>query len=143
MRFDLTARRRSGPFNGGGIDRPWGMTVDGEDNVWVANFGPLELGRSISQADSPSFGESTLRRVTTWAIQYHRRQATRCLRQAARCYCTTASRCTVTGAPPCFIPMMRQTAVDIDQAGNIWSINNWKPDFDIDTVGRIQAAMAS
>jgi hypothetical protein len=37
--------------------------------------------------------------------------------------------------PPCFIPMMRQTAVVIDQAGNIWSINNWKPDFDIDTVG--------
>src|SRR6266496_5947558 len=39
-------------------------------------------------------------------------------------------------APPCFIPMMRQTAVVIDQAGNIWSINNWKPDFDIDTVGQ-------
>jgi hypothetical protein len=28
--------------------------------------------------------------------------------------------------------MMRQTSVVIDQAGNIWSINNWKPDFDID-----------
>ena len=39
--------------------------------------------------------------------------------------------------------MMRQTAVEIDQAGNIWSINNWKPDFAIDTVGRILAAMGS
>jgi hypothetical protein len=28
--------------------------------------------------------------------------------------------------------MMRQTSVLIDQVGNIWSINNWKPDFDID-----------
>ena len=28
--------------------------------------------------------------------------------------------------------MMRQTDVVIDQAGNIWSINNWKPDVDID-----------
>lgn len=37
--------------------------------------------------------------------------------------------------PPCFIPMMRQTAVVIDRAGNVWSINNWKPDFDIDTDG--------
>ena len=37
--------------------------------------------------------------------------------------------------PPCFIPAMRCTDVNIDQAGNIWSINNWKPDFDIDTVG--------
>ena len=29
--------------------------------------------------------------------------------------------------------MMRQTAAVIDQAGNIWFINIWKPDFDIDT----------
>jgi len=27
---------------------------------------------------------------------------------------------------------MRQTAAVIDQAGNIWSLNNWKPDIDID-----------
>jgi len=39
------------------------------------------------------------------------------------------------GEPPCFIPMMRQTALRIDQAGNIWSINNWKPDVDIDFGG--------
>jgi len=39
------------------------------------------------------------------------------------------------GADPSFAPMMRQTGVVIDQAGNIWSINNWKPDFDIDTKG--------
>jgi hypothetical protein len=38
------------------------------------------------------------------------------------------------GAPPSFAPMMRQTSAVIDQAGNIWSINNWKPDFDIDIV---------
>ena len=31
--------------------------------------------------------------------------------------------------------MMRQTALGIDQAGNIWSLNNWKPAFDIDTIG--------
>jgi hypothetical protein len=37
--------------------------------------------------------------------------------------------------PPCFIPAMRCTDVNIDQAGNLWSVNNWKPDFDIDTVG--------
>jgi hypothetical protein len=27
---------------------------------------------------------------------------------------------------------MRTTAVVIDRAGNIWTANNWKPDFDID-----------
>ena len=30
--------------------------------------------------------------------------------------------------------MMRQTNALIDQAGNIWTINNWKPDFDIDAL---------
>jgi hypothetical protein len=28
--------------------------------------------------------------------------------------------------------MMRQTKAGIDQAGNVWSLNNWKPDLDID-----------
>jgi len=27
--------------------------------------------------------------------------------------------------------MMRQTKAAIDQAGNVWSLNNWKPGFDI------------
>ena len=39
-------------------------------------------------------------------------------------------------APPCFIPIMRSTEVNIDQAGNLWLVNNWKPDFEIDTLGR-------
>lgn len=30
---------------------------------------------------------------------------------------------------------MRLTASGIDQAGNIWALNSWKPDFDIDTKG--------
>ena len=30
-----------GTFNGGGINGPWSVTVDGEDNVWVANFGTI------------------------------------------------------------------------------------------------------
>ena len=28
-----------GGFTGRGIDGPWSVTVDGEDNLWVANFG--------------------------------------------------------------------------------------------------------
>jgi len=28
--------------------------------------------------------------------------------------------------------MMRQTKAAIEQAGNVWSLNNCKPDFDID-----------
>ncbi len=29
-----------GQFQGGGIIGPWDVTVDGEDNLWVSNFGP-------------------------------------------------------------------------------------------------------
>ena len=53
-----------GQFNGGGMDGPWDTAIDGEDNVWVANFGPLQSG-TISQAGSQSFGESIRLRVTT------------------------------------------------------------------------------
>jgi hypothetical protein len=28
--------------------------------------------------------------------------------------------------------MMRQTASAIDRAGNLWTVNNWKPDLDVD-----------
>ncbi|HEV7429243.1 MAG TPA: hypothetical protein VGQ46_23055 [Thermoanaerobaculia bacterium] len=31
-------------------------------------------------------------------------------------------------------PMMRTTGVNIDAAGNIWTCNNWKPNFDNDTI---------
>src|SRR6266496_3637988 len=32
-----------GQFSGGGMDSPWDTAIDGEDNVWVANFGSLDL----------------------------------------------------------------------------------------------------
>src|SRR6185369_9108717 len=30
-----------GTFNGGGINTPWSTTIDGDDHIWVANFGPM------------------------------------------------------------------------------------------------------
>ena len=39
---------RIGQFTGGGIDGPWGIAVDGEDNLWVANFGPLQQGSNFT-----------------------------------------------------------------------------------------------
>ena len=35
----------AGPFNGGGLDLPFGNAVDGHDNVWVANF----AGQRVSE----------------------------------------------------------------------------------------------
>jgi hypothetical protein len=120
-----------GHFGGGGMDGPWDTAIDGEDNVWVANFGPLESplpfpgrltklwgvnappGRNVGDPISPPTGY-TLPSAGSEVLLHN------------------GDPLYGPGAPPSYIPMMRQTSVVIDQAGNIWSINNWKPDFDID-----------
>ena len=35
-------------FTGGGaIDMPWGLNIDGNDDVWIGNIGVYPLGRSV------------------------------------------------------------------------------------------------
>ncbi len=35
-------------FDGGGaVDVPWGLNIDGNDDVWIGNIGPCPLGRSV------------------------------------------------------------------------------------------------
>jgi hypothetical protein len=126
-----------GHFNGGGIDHPWGMTVDGEDNVWVGNFGPLHPGSNF-----------TGRLTKLWGVNAPPGHNVGDPISPSTGYTVPSAGSEVLlhdgtplygyghpPGPPCFIPAMRCTDVNIDQAGNIWSINNWKPDFDIDTVG--------
>jgi sugar lactone lactonase YvrE len=36
--IDKNGRTTRGPFRGGGLTLPFGIAVDGDDNVWVANF---------------------------------------------------------------------------------------------------------
>jgi len=36
------------PFTGGGVNLPWGITVDGDDTVWVFNFGTVPPGTGMS-----------------------------------------------------------------------------------------------
>lgn len=124
-----------GNFSGGGIDGPWGITVDGEDNIWVANFGPLESGSDftgrvtklwgINAAPGHNVGDP-ISPPTGYTVPTAGSEVL--LHNGERLYGPQG--------PPCFIPMMRQTALGIDQAGNLWSLNNWKPDFDIDTIGQ-------
>ncbi len=120
-----------GHFSGGGIDGPWGVTVDGEDNVWVANFGPLESGppftgrlsklAGVNPPPGKNIGDP-ISPPTGYTVPTADSQVL--LHNGDPLYGP--------GEPPSFIPMMRQTSLVIDQAGNIWSLNNWKPDFDID-----------
>jgi hypothetical protein len=127
--------RQLGRYKGGGINGPWGVAVDGDDNIWVANFGKMlpcadytdagvsqlaganaptrPRGFEIGEAISPATGYT----LPTAGAQVR-------LRNGDPLYGK--------GKEPCYSPLMRQTAVEIDQAGNVWAMNNWKPNFDID-----------
>jgi sugar lactone lactonase YvrE len=118
-----------GTFGGGGITGPWGISMDSDDTLWVANFGNLDDTRT-------KFGVSRL-----------------CGANAAKCPAgmklgdpmTPATGFTLpsggkevllhSGAPlngpasqvKVFKPLMRETAVQPDAVGNLWTTNNWKP----------------
>ncbi len=36
------------PFTGGGLTIPWGIAVDGNDRVWVFNFGAVPVGEATT-----------------------------------------------------------------------------------------------
>ena len=83
-------------FTGGGLTNPWGVAVDGQDKVWIANFGGKRLsvfcgsrpancppGKRTGQAISPSTGYG-------------------------------------------FDGLVRNTGLQVDPSGNVWVANNWK-----------------
>lgn len=111
----------------GGMSGPWGVTLDGADHVWVANFGPpgqpvnlsvTELcgvntaacppGVTTGQAISPATGY-TLPSAGSQVLLHN------------------GDPLNGPGSEPVFTPLMRLTQVLPDQAGNIWALNNWKP----------------
>jgi hypothetical protein len=123
--------RVSGFTDRGGLNSPWGVALDGNDDVWVANFGHLGILFDYTNAavsrlagvGSPSglpVGEP-ISPETGYTLP------------------TAGSPVTLAdGSPlyedgtPCYNPLMRMTSVTIDQAGNIWAVNNWKPRFGTD-----------
>ncbi|WP_309384669.1 hypothetical protein [Cerasicoccus frondis] len=126
-----THREPIGAYTGiGGLDGPWGLCVDGDDNIWIGNFGALFPGRftgrltqlaganpdtrppglEMGDAMSPNAGfrvESAGEPVTL----------------------PDDTPLFPNGDEDSFKPQMRSTSVQIDRAGNLWTFNNWKPPF--------------
>lgn len=84
-------------FTGGGMTIPWGISVDGHDNVWVANFGKQRISVLCGRDDSP------------WCPPGAKRG--------------TPLSPDGTGFP--FTGLVRNTASITDTAGNVWFTNNW------------------
>lgn len=90
-------------FKGGGIFVPWGISLDGNDNVWVANFAGPKSGL---------IGLSQLCGAKPWN-------------------CPPGYKTGDPISPPTGYTsdgLTRVTAVSIDPSGNVWAANNWLTD---------------
>lgn len=90
------ARKR--PYKGAGMQTPWGIAVDGDDTVWVANF----TGQRLSQVcgTRPRLCPPGKRR--------------------------TGAGISPAKAGYGFDGLVRNTGVQVDPSGNVWLANNWK-----------------
>ncbi|HEY0380268.1 MAG TPA: hypothetical protein VGC87_25365 [Pyrinomonadaceae bacterium] len=124
-----------GKFGGGGISCPWSATVDGDDNVWVANFGPMTFGSDYTNA-----AISKLAGANPETRPPGLKTGDPISPQTGYTLPSAGSPVLLHNGEPLYgpegpeskSPLMRQTNCVIDQAGNVWAINNWKPDFNID-----------
>jgi hypothetical protein len=85
------------PVKGAGLNNPWGIAVDGDDQVWVANFGGQRLSELCGT--EPKLCPPGHRQTGT-AIS--------------------------PGSGYGFDGLVRNTGVAIDPSGNVWLANNWK-----------------
>jgi hypothetical protein len=88
---------RPSPFTGAGLTEPWGIAVDGHDNVWVANFSGQRVAElcGINPANCP-LGIRTGQQISPAATGYG------------------------------FGGLTRNTGIQIDPSGNVWIADNWK-----------------
>lgn len=87
----------SAPYTGGGLTLPWGITVDGDGNIWAANFTGSRISRFCG-AD-----------------------ATTCPRGLQTGDAISPDD---TGYP--FDGLVRSTGILVDTAGTVWVTNNWE-----------------
>jgi hypothetical protein len=98
-------------YVGGGLSIPWGNVVDGNDTVWVFNFGHNPT--DAVDAD------------TTWpdtAVSHF------CGADPSRCPPAAAARGAAISPPQGYVSdaLERITGGGVDSVGNLWLLNNWK-----------------
>ena len=133
----------AGPYKGGGISGPWSVTVDGDDNVWVANFGPMKAGNFYGSED-PNGVKASISKLAGFNAETRLsglQPGDPISPPTGYTLPSAGSQVLLHNGEPlygsgsgrkCFSPLIRQTNCLIDQAGNVWALNNWKPSFDVD-----------
>ncbi|MEJ8572716.1 NHL repeat-containing protein [Microbaculum marinum] len=84
-----------GSFTGGGVVVPWGISLDGDNNVWVSNFG----GQRLSHFCGPNPDTCPAGKTTGDPISPKSGYA--------------------------FDGLTRNTVAQVDPSGNVWVTNNW------------------
>jgi hypothetical protein len=96
------------PFTGGGITLPWGITTDGNDTVWVFNFGVIPPPGN--EPGLPPNGISRFCGVST-------EKCPSGLKVGDPISPSTGYRSNA---------LTRLTGGQVDPSGNLWLMNNWK-----------------
>ncbi len=120
-----------GAFTGGSIIGPWGVCTDGDDHIWVANFGLLEKGDFTATRVTQLVGANPATRPAGTQIGDQLSPPTGYTLPSAGAPVTLANGQPLygPGAEPAFTPLQRLTKVKVDRAGNLWCLNNWKGKF--------------
>ncbi|HET6672288.1 MAG TPA: hypothetical protein VFG92_02840 [Agromyces sp.] len=82
-------------FGGAGLTVPWGIAVDGDDNLWVANFADQRLSHLCGARASTCPAGETGHEISPAEEGYG------------------------------FDGLQRNTGVQVDPSGNVWLTNNW------------------
>jgi len=119
------------------ISAPWGVNIDSNDVIYAGNFG--KEYRVLDQAQT-SMGVGPLgitvideKAKTNHMIKLPTGGHEVMLANGFPLY----GMAMVPGSDeprllPCYQPLMRLTSTNIDRAGNLWALNNWKPSAYID-----------
>lgn len=94
--IDADGQTVTGPFTGGGITRPWGITTDGDGNVWVANFSDQRVSAFCGTSPETCPGGLSTGDPISPDAGY------------------------------AFDGLVRNTGLIVDPSGNLWIANNWE-----------------
>ena len=111
---------KGSPFTGGGLTVPWGIAVDGDDTVWVFNFGSVP----VDPAACAQTGINEFACAPTGISRFCGTNTSAC--PAGLQYVGAPISPKDTGYQS--NSLVRITGGQIDPSGNIWMTGNWQID---------------